>query len=423
MAQEEMAPASAEQCDLKSKLSTEDEKPQQDAEPLRVLAFDTQSTCAQLFSKQLSSYLKLGQIHHPYVLAATLGPERIHRDIGSEHTRQLWHGRAEGANWKTRSTTYQVATNDLLRKADKIEQKGQTVFITEYAPFIINHDIMASVLSSQETIVSRLQNPTTIPDDLLKLFTPIIFISHPALIIPAWFRLAKAEYGVHPVDGADFTVWTSLRWSRMLFDYLRNTDHLKRQDSIGSKRSSGRWEPGYVATRPFVIDSDDVANNTHAMVAATCRLLGLDYKEVGTSWLKYFERAASTVIRRAMPAGMMTNFSERILGSQPTAISLDAETAKWRAEFGADAAGMLRRKVDQEMVHYKYLQNFKVRVLPSLTTAALVQNITGVPGRRNSAVWPSEGGEWEEFGAQHPLRIIQSAIERPISPRRESDWR
>ena len=91
--------------------------------------------------------------------------------------------------------TYEAATNELLRQADKMEKQGKTVFITEYPPFIMDHNIMLSALQSQETVVSRMVNPTCIPDELLKLFTPIIFIQHPALTIPAWFRLAKAEYG------------------------------------------------------------------------------------------------------------------------------------------------------------------------------------------------------------------------------------
>lgn len=91
-------------------------------EPLRVIAFDTQSTCAQLFSKGLSHHLRLGQITHPYVLAATLGPERISKKIGNERTRELWNGRADRASPRIKRTTYEGATNDLLRAMDKLEK-------------------------------------------------------------------------------------------------------------------------------------------------------------------------------------------------------------------------------------------------------------------------------------------------------------
>lgn len=96
--------------------------PPEQKEPLRVIAFDTQSTCAQLFSKGLSHHLRLGQITHPYVLAATLGPERIHKKIGNERTRELWDGRADRASPRVKRTTYEAATNDLLRNMDKLEK-------------------------------------------------------------------------------------------------------------------------------------------------------------------------------------------------------------------------------------------------------------------------------------------------------------
>ncbi len=285
---------------------------------------------------------------------------------------------------------------------------------------MIKHEIIEAALKSQETIVSRMANPTVIPDDLLKLLTPMIFINHPALTIPNWLRLARNEYGSCGIDEDDFAVWTSLRWSRILFDYLRSTQHLKRQDSVHSNHSTTRWEPGYVATRPYVVDAADVANNTHAMVAATCRLLGIDYKEVSTSWLKYFERAASTALKKTLPS--ITNaFSEHLLSSQASAINLDAETVEWRKEFGPEVADMLRKRVDEEMVHYRYLQNFKVRVVPSLTTSALMQNITGMPDRRNSAVTPNNA-EIEGLGFGHPLKIIKTAIDEP-QKRRKSDFR
>lgn len=136
---------------------------QDEFEPLRVLVFDTQTTCIKLFTKSLSNYLKLGQLNHPYVVAATLvsallgervtwstgrriksrsawnirlsgrcadsvvhgvqGPERIHTKIGNEETRQLWRSRVAAAPDRVKATTHESATNKFLLKADEIEQK------------------------------------------------------------------------------------------------------------------------------------------------------------------------------------------------------------------------------------------------------------------------------------------------------------
>ena len=96
---------------------------QESRTPLRVLAFDTQTTCARLFSKQLSSYLSLGQLNHPYVVAATLGPERVHTKIGNEQTRHLWETRVAAAPEHVRTVTYEHATNKFLQEADRLEKK------------------------------------------------------------------------------------------------------------------------------------------------------------------------------------------------------------------------------------------------------------------------------------------------------------
>lgn len=91
--------------------------------PLRVLAFDLQTTCAKLFGKSLSNYLKLGHLYHPYVVPATLGPERVHLKIGNEQTRMLWEARVLAAPQRVRSVTYEHATNKFLTEADQLEQK------------------------------------------------------------------------------------------------------------------------------------------------------------------------------------------------------------------------------------------------------------------------------------------------------------
>jgi hypothetical protein len=126
MAEKEMEPGSPIDVNLDNIPHVDAQTPPDEAAPLRVIAFDTQSICAQLFGKQLSNCLRLGRIHHPYVLAATLGPERIHTDIGNEHTRRLWDERAGATSKRVQSITYEAATNELLRQADRMEKQVRT---------------------------------------------------------------------------------------------------------------------------------------------------------------------------------------------------------------------------------------------------------------------------------------------------------
>lgn len=164
----------------------------------------------------------------------------------------------------------------------------------------MKHDIMTSAIRSDETIVSKLMNPTVLPDELLEIVTPMIFIRHPAVVLPSWLRAANSDIklGAHTVDDEDFSVWTSLRWSRIIFDYLRHISHEQNASRIGRSKSLrtenvARYGPSVVATRPYVIDAADVLNNTSATLDMICTILGI--KSSGDTQTpaskKYFERA------------------------------------------------------------------------------------------------------------------------------------
>ena len=263
----------------------------------------------------------------------------------------------------------------------------------------MKRDILLSNIRSKDIHASSPSNPTVIPDDLLKLFNPIIFIQHPAIVIPAWLRVAKTEYGSYTIDDDDFIIWTSPRWSRLLFDHLRSSSHLKQRDSarVDSAHSmrSATFEPGIVATRPYVIDAADVENNTYATLAAVCRLLGIEFSGGNSMYLSYFSRAADAV-KKAIPDSLLKVFGSDVLSTSAYSIDIDDEMIQWREEFGDQTAKMLKVKIEEDMLHYEYLKSFRLRILP----------ITGLPLRRQSAAVESA-----DYVAENPLRIIASAVD------------
>lgn len=287
--------------------------------------------------------------------------------------------------------------------------QGKSVFVTEYAPFVMKHEVMLSVLHNSETVPSRESNPTVLSDELLGLFTPIIFVDHPVRIIPSWLRLAQNEYGSSTLDDEDFTLWTSLRWSRILFDHLRYNAHRKRRssarvDSAHSAFSAG-FDRGIVATSPFVIDAADVSNHPHATLATVCRLLGVELGEQ-SSWTTYFGKATEA-LKRAIPDSLLKAFHSNVLSAETEAFDIEQEMLGWKQEFGDNVAELLKRRVVEDMPHYDYLMNFKVRISPSRTMTAFMQNITGVPVRRQSAA-PHMGTA--PTAGVAPLKIIRSAV-------------
>ena len=293
-------------------------RPSNDGPPLRLFVFDTHRTCAQLFNQLFSAHLRLGTISHPYAFAATVGPERIHTKLQhSEGTKQLLDEQVASAPRKISSVTYNAATERLLRDADRLEQKGKILFVKENASFAMRQDIILPALRSQETIISKLTNPTVIPDELLGLVTPIVFIRHPAFVIPAWWRETNSEKACYDLDDEDVTVWTSLRWTRMVFDYLRSSKHMQQQKPRTLQRrntvSAMHASPtsSVVASRPYVIDAVDVVNNTHAILSMLCRLLDIDPEAMNQAWTptRRFSQAGETVHHGR---NVMKDFSDRI---------------------------------------------------------------------------------------------------------------
>lgn len=270
-------------------------------------------------------------------------------------------------------------------------------------------EIMLSALHSDEISVSKTLNPTVLSDELLEMCTPIIFIQHPAIVIPSWLRLASTEYGSLAFDDEDFAIWTSLRWSRILFDYLRSTIHLKKQnkervDSAHSAQSV-MFNPSIVATQPYVIDAADVLNNPHVTLATLWRLLGvtLDSK---SSWSGYFSKAADT-LKKVVPNSLMKAFNNSVLGVEGADVDTDREIVQWRVEFGDEMAEMLKQKVNEDMPHYEYLMNFKISISQSRTMTGFMRNITGLPGRRQSLTPETT----QTVNGMPPLKLIQSAVD------------
>ena len=332
-----------------------------------------------------------------------MGPERVQQKLQhNDETERVWSERAANAPPQVVGATYDFATQKFLLQADRLESKGKTLFVKDYPAFIMKHDVVLSAIRSTETFVTG--NPTCIPDEVLKTFTPIILIKHPALVIPSWLRGVNSEGCCHAVEDEDVTVFTSARWSRILFDYFRGSRSryqqrgpqkpcLKRHNShAGGVPSVG--VPSVVATQPLVIDAADVVHNTHATVSTLCRVLGVDLGDVHQTPTKDFQRSNSNAEAGAPKNNILKAFSGRLSSSEDVDqrrsrgynINLDAETAKWRVEFGDDVAQSLRQKVEEEMPHYEYLRKFKLRARPSLTEAIYRENVTGIPAEIRSAI-------------------------------------
>ena len=103
-------------------------------------------------------------------------------------------------------------------------------------------------------------NPTHIPDSLLEVSQVVILIRHPAKIVSSGAPVARDAIGLQPGDRDIFNMFT-LRWARLMFDYLQST-----------------------GKKPIIVSGEDVVKNPDSLLDSLSEALDLDRAGLRTSW-------------------------------------------------------------------------------------------------------------------------------------------
>lgn len=137
--------------------------------------------------------------------------------------------------------------------------------VKEHVPLILNHDFVLEVLRNADRPYvhpgsAPRDNPTFVPDELLRTMRPVFLIRNPLLFVPSNWKI-HVPFREDPWDEA-FTMFASHRWVRIFYDYAR--------------------ERGY---DPIIVDAEDVVHSTDAFARAFCERLGVDaaWQEVWSS--------------------------------------------------------------------------------------------------------------------------------------------
>lgn len=122
---------------------------------------------------------------------------------------------------------------------------------------------------------SRL-NPTVLPDQYLKSWTPIFLIRHPALAFPSHCR-KLLEYDKPAVagigKGRSVSLTMTLRWSRVLFDWYA---------TLHRDGSECAADP-YASISPIILDADDLIEQPK-IVERLAEVMGMDVASLRFSW-------------------------------------------------------------------------------------------------------------------------------------------
>ncbi|KAL2163784.1 hypothetical protein VTH06DRAFT_5843 [Thermothelomyces fergusii] len=256
----------------------------------------------------------------------------------------------------------QAAFDELQDHVAAAEGEGQRVFVKEHAftmtDVFFEHKYAhgdAAVSGEPGTLVARgvdrptrsPLNLTAMPDEFLKTWHPTFLIRHPAVMLPSLYRTTQADLGDTKVKGrrekGPLKPETTMRWIRALYEFY-----------AAYFPEDSPW--------PIVLDADDIMK-TPELVAKYAPLAGLDPAKLRFSWEKVPEETL-----KAMPKAVqvMTSHISATTKIDPSKVAgdidIDAEAAKWRAEFGEDVGKKIEQWVRDMMPDYLAMHAKRLRL-------------------------------------------------------------
>lgn len=340
------------------------------ASPKRLMVISVPRTASNLLLKilniskqpQLLSNPRSGYFFFPAFTAAAqvglLGKEPV--DWAAED-KQLY------------KSSIQRCLDDLEGWSTRAQNEGKVMFAKEHAFWIFNPAAQHKLRTGEEYSAFFEEMRVTIPDsygptqsyckanetflsdEYLRTWQMAFIIRHPALAWPSMYRSMQkiAVMGLMDEDGVKGTSLSnmSLRWTRMMYDWCT--------------------EQPDVPTPPPVVDAHDLIHSPE-VVLKLCDQTGLDKEclqfewkandhkkshnwtlpdEVADAQERDFHRRAAEVMLSTLEAS-----NGIVKDKAPEIIDIATESAKWKAEFGEEIAGLIEQAVWDSMPDYEYLK-------------------------------------------------------------------
>ncbi|CAI7638556.1 unnamed protein product [Penicillium glandicola] len=273
---------------------------------------------------------------------------------------------------KTKNETksaLQQSFNELEAYSTRARAENKIMFTKEHAFWFLNPGFFTSTMNGAEkpedlkefqvstpecygpSQTFSANNKTIMPDEYLRTWQLVFIIRHPALAWPSMYRamMKLSKVGFIDDDGIKGASTTnmSMQWTRKLFDWC-----LEQPD-----------EP----VMPLVIDANDVIHNPGTVVKL-CEKAGLDTSVMQFEWNGSEKKSEGwttdiangddqELARHKNAASIMFSTLEESTGvlkdKAPVSVDIDVEVAKWRVEFGDEAAELLEKATRDSMPDYE----------------------------------------------------------------------
>lgn len=233
------------------------------------------------------------------------------------------------------------------------------------------------------------ENPTVVPEEILKKFHFTFLIRHPRSSIPSYFRCTipplNKVTGFYNFDPSE----AGYDELRRVFDFLKSRGHVG--PAIAGEHN-GNLPKGEVSIT--MIDADDLLDNPNGIIEAYCKEVGMDYDPGMLNWdteedhaqaKRAFEKwrgfhndaiESSSLKPRESKHVSYTHSqqwnvetipalnigADLCFAKQKKTKTVEEENACWKETYGEEGAKIIRDCVDANIPDYEYLKSFALKV-------------------------------------------------------------
>ncbi|KAL4896843.1 hypothetical protein BDV59DRAFT_209385 [Aspergillus ambiguus] len=322
-------------------------------------------------------------IHEPFGDAFYYGPERLSSRFANDEQTRLDSGFSK--------STYRTVWNRIKREASQ----GKRVFIKDIDYYLFPPDkkpasIAPSLQTSDDCMLDSMSNqagtnttngipkepypfqtpaepgnPTVMPREIQEMFHFTFLIRDPHYSVPSYYRCT-----IPPLYEITKFYYDPLEAG---YDELRrHFDYLRREGLVGPRVATRpdlelgpKLDSGHKGHDICVIDADDLLDAPAAIIEAFCNSVGLKYNPEMLQWDREEDHAVANEAFEKWRGfhddalhsdGLKQRTQKRAPKSEQ---QFDDE---WCEKYGAEAARLIRKTVDDNMADYLYLKQFAMRV-------------------------------------------------------------
>jgi hypothetical protein len=210
-------------------------------------------------------------------------------------------------------------------------------------------------------------NPTIIPEALLKQFHFTFLIRHPRSSIPSYYRCTIPP--LSKMTGFDHFMPKEAGYAelRALFDYLRGVDqvgpHICNQQNGANGYTNGTTN-GPNEVDICLIDADDLLDAPYEMIEKYCNSVGIDYSPRMLKWDEEDQGVAKELFEK------WKGFHEDAIDSNELKPRTHKKVPKsdeelfkeWTEKYGEEGAKLIQETVKENVKHYEYLKQFAIKI-------------------------------------------------------------